>query len=492
LKTDILRPKRRWAQFSVRSLLVLTALVGVGMAWWIYEPYRLAKRLRNTDIHWDGNYFGLDARVAGETAVALVKYGRRASPALLGALEDGDKFAAAHVVLTHLWQRLHSSSGEEWNHLRVSLYGDGRRDFHPEQIPAIRAYWLDVVRNGSALSDLPFVEVADDERGFVVGGEEHRFVPWGFNYDHDEQGRLLEDYWETEWPKVESDFAEMKALGANVVRVHLQLGKFMSAQNVPNRAALERLSNLVALAERQRLYLDLTGLGCYHKADVPAWYDQLTELERWDVQARFWQAVAAHCADSPAIFCYDLMNEPVVPGGRRDDGDWLAPPFAGKHFVQFVTLDQRDRPRVEIAQAWIRRLVAAIRRVDKRHLITLGLVDWSLEGPGLTSGFVPAKVVADLDFVCVHVYPEKAKFDEAARTLEGFSVGKPLVVEETFPLRCSPEELGEFIDRSREKSAGWISFYWGKPKDELRKSAEVSDAILLDWLERFEKRSRAR
>ena len=37
------------------------------------------------------------------------------------------------------------------------------------------------------------------------------------------------------------------------------------------------------------------------------------------MQARFWQAVAARCAASPAVFCYDLMNEPVVPGGKGKD-----------------------------------------------------------------------------------------------------------------------------------------------------------------------------
>jgi hypothetical protein len=51
------------------------------------------------------------------------------------------------------------------------------------------------------------------------------------------------------------------------------------------------------------------------------------------VQARFWQAVAGRCAESPAVFCYDLMNEPVVPGGQRTGGDWLGPAFGDKHFV---------------------------------------------------------------------------------------------------------------------------------------------------------------
>ena len=49
---------------------------------------------------------------------------------------------------------------------------------------------------------------------------------------------------------------------------------------------------LVRLAEETGLYLDVTGLGCYHRGDVPAWYDALDEAARWDVQARFWSAVA--------------------------------------------------------------------------------------------------------------------------------------------------------------------------------------------------------
>jgi Cellulase (glycosyl hydrolase family 5) len=339
---------------------------------------------------------------------------------------------------------------------------------------------------------LPSIEVAQDKAGFVLKPSGESFAPWGFNYDHDEHGRLLEDYWDSEWTKVEADFAEMKKLGANVVRIHLQLAKFMDWPQRTNPKALNRLSRLVGLAEREGLYLDLTGLGCYHKADVPAWYDKLDEQSRWGVQARFWEAVARQGAKSPSVFCYDLMNEPVVPGGRREKSDWLGPPFAGSHFVQFITLDQQNRARPDIARQWIQRLVTAIRKVDRRHLITVGLVDWSLDRKGLTSGFVPERIAADLDFVCVHLYPESGKLDEGLRTLKAFSVGKPVVVEETFPLKCSPKELDGFIVHSGKQAAGWISFYWGKPPEELRRSKNIGDAILLQWLELFVKRAMTR
>ncbi len=346
--------------------------------------------------------------------------------------------------------------------------------------------------NTTPAADLERIRVSDDGRGFVLETSRKKFVPWGFNYDHDEEGRLIEDYWETEWDKIVEDFGEMRELGANVVRVHLQVARFLRAADKPDQQALERLVKLLELAERNGLYLDLTGLGCYHKQDVPAWYDELSEQGRWDAQSVFWEAIARTCAGSPAVFCYDLMNEPVVPGGQRAAGDWLGPPFAGKHFVQVITLDQRGRERPAIARSWISQLCAAIRKHDPGHLVTVGMVDWSLDRPGLTSGFVPSKVAGDLDFLCVHLYPQKGKRDEALKTLEGFSIGKPVVIEETFPLRAPMDEFERFIDESAKSAAGWIGFYWGRTLQDCRKSKEIGDALMRGWLEFFIRRGPSR
>jgi len=334
------------------------------------------------------------------------------------------------------------------------------------------------------------IRLSDDGRGFVLAESGTPFVPWGFNYDHDADGRLLEDYWNSEWPVVEADFRRMKALGANVVRIHLQFGAFMDSPTEPRRRSLDALARLVALAEETGLYLDVTGLGCYHKHDVPRWYDGLDEPRRWQAQAVFWEAVASTCAPSPAIFCYDLMNEPVVAGGDAKRDDWLGAAFGDKHFVQFINLERAGRKRSDIARQWIGRLVSAIRRHDGERLVTVGLVPWSLDRPGLTSGFIPAEIADPLDFIAVHIYPEQGKVDEALATLAGFAAaGKPVVIEEIFPLKCDAAELGRFIDRSREHAAGWIGFYWGKTADELRPATTVADALTVDWLELFERKA---
>src|SRR5262245_38382694 len=118
-----------------------------------------------------------------------------------------------------------------------------------------------------ACADSPKLEpirVSKDGTGFVRTSSGTKFIPWGFNYDHDAKGRLIEDYWSDEWDLVKTHFGQMKQLGANVVRVHLQFGKFMDAADKPNAKALDRLGELLKLAEATGLYLDLTGLGCYH------------------------------------------------------------------------------------------------------------------------------------------------------------------------------------------------------------------------------------
>ena len=335
------------------------------------------------------------------------------------------------------------------------------------------------------------VRVAADGKTFVLEPSGRTFTPWGFNYDHDEEGRLIEDYWETEWPKVEADFLEMKQLGANVVRVHLQFGRFMRSATEPDRRALDRLERLLTLAKRLSLRIDITGLSCYHKRDVPAWYDALGETQRWQAQARFWEAIARRCAGSPAVFCYDLMNEPVVPGGEGRRTDWLGPPFAGKHFVQFITLDKSGRAPPEIARAWIDCLTAAIRKQDRHHLITVGLVPWSLDRPGLRSGFVPSRIATSLDFLSVHLYPERGKRDADLETLRGFAAGKPVLVEETFPLNCDVEEFSRFLEAARPHAAGWLGFYWGRTPAECRDSSDIRDAMMLGWLEFFQQQGSA-
>jgi Cellulase (glycosyl hydrolase family 5) len=325
------------------------------------------------------------------------------------------------------------------------------------------------------------IRVASNGHGFVYTSSGKVFIPWGFNYDHDRNDRLIEAYWTAEWATVVEDFLEMKALGANVVRIHLQFGQFMTSPDQANGPALERLKQLVKLAESTGLYLDITGLGCYKKPEVPVWFDALTESQRWAAQAKFWGAIANAIGSSPAVFAYDLMNEPIVPDIKRPDGGWLTDTnFAGFYFVQYIVLDLASRDPASVARAWIQTMKTAIRAHDLTHLITVGSLPFS-NG----AGFVPLEVAKDLDYLSVHVYPQTGKVDASLSLLQSFLVGKPVVVEETSPLYSGFADFRDFLTRSKSLASGWIGFYWGKTLAELTPPQTIADGISQGWLEIF-------
>jgi hypothetical protein len=265
----------------------------------------------------------------------------------------------------------------------------------------------------------------------------------------------------------------------------------MDSADRPREKSLARLTKLLELAERTELYIDLTGLACYRKTDVPAWYDALSDRDRWAAQARFWDAIADRCHDSPAVFCYDFMNEPFVPGERRKPGDWYSgKPLGDYDFVQFIVLDPQGKPREGIARQWVAAMAKATRGRDPQRLITVGMLPWSPRW-GFLSGLAPDRIAPELDFISVHVYPEKGQITEAIETLKKFAVGKPLVVEETFPLSCGTDELKDFIERSKFAS-GWLGHYDGQASDELKQLRDagklsIGRALMLDWLELFQK-----
>lgn len=341
----------------------------------------------------------------------------------------------------------------------------------------------------AAKSAPEFIGVGGDGKGFVFSGSGSKFTPWGFNYDHDRDNRLLETYWKEEWNTVAADFSEMKALGATVARIHLQLSRFMKTPAEPNAEALGLLGRLAALAEQTGLYLDVTGLGCYDKKDVPKWYNDLEEGPRWEVQARFWEAVAGVCHRSPAVFCYDLMNEPLVSEDKKTR-DWTPGAFGDRYFLQRLTLDFAGRADKEVAKAWVDKLVTAIRSRDRRHLITVGAVPWALTWPNAKPLFYSKEVGANLDFVSLHFYPKSGEVEKALKALAVYDVGKPIVIEETFPLTCPVGELDRFIEGSRNLACGWIGFYWGKTVAEYRReNRSVADGITMEWLEYFAKKT---
>ena len=319
------------------------------------------------------------------------------------------------------------------------------------------------------------VRVSPDHKGFVLHPSGRPYIPWGHNYGSvDILERMAKDP-----ARVERDFEDMKAAGTTVARIHPEMPLLVTGPDKADPQAIDRLSRLLAIAEKTGIYLDVTGLACYKINNRLAWYDAMDEEARWKTQEFFWETLARTCAPSPAVFCYCLVNEPAA-AAKKTDG-WYVGKMGDVEFCQRLTLDAGTRSGDDIFREWTKRMVAAIRKHDKERLITLGML------PFLGAYKAAAE---QLDFVSPHLYPKSKKVDEEIALLKKFDWGKPLVIEETFPLSCGADDERDFLLKSRGIAAGWIGHWPDEPPAQLAEmrrtgKATIHSAIWLSWVELF-------
>ena len=315
-------------------------------------------------------------------------------------------------------------------------------------------------------------EIQRQGRDLVTAGE--RFRVWGFNYGLGERYPILAYFdrpTERRLQRIVADMRQARSLGANTLRVYLEIGAFMKGPHRPNPRALAALAALLDKAEQLHVYLDLTGNLVWRAP--PAWYDALPEQARWAVQARFWRAVARTAEASPAVLVYELTSEPIIADAR----DWYCGAIDGYTFIQRIVRETAGRDTAQLARRWIRLLTRSIRRHDRRHLVGLGLLPFG--GP-----FGAANVADHLDVLLLHDYPEQGKESEAIALVRDFaSQGKPVVLGETAPLLATRETWRDFLNASRGFVDGYLFFYDGRTADEA--GASGTDAWYAAALDQF-------
>ncbi len=101
----------------------------------------LVAALRNDHVRWDGTTFGLVATPLGAPAIELLRLGPVAIPALLEAVGDPARFAAAHVLLTRIAGLEFSTGGSVWNGMTVELEPSGEVRFPLEERLQLQQRW---------------------------------------------------------------------------------------------------------------------------------------------------------------------------------------------------------------------------------------------------------------------------------------------------------------------------------------------------------------
>jgi hypothetical protein len=299
---------------------------------------------------------------------------------------------------------------------------------------------------------MPLIQSRDS--GLAAAGKP--FVAYGFNYagPTGSNGTFsFNSATPAEMSRYVAGMDRARELGANTLRIYLQLFDFIKRRNgqVEERErALANLNRVLDAAQRLGLYLDVTGNLVWVPGSAPKWYDRLPFASRWLVQARFWSGVSSVAAQSPAILCYELTSEPAISTNART---WYTGRLGGLNFVQRIVKDAGERDPATLARQWISALSGAIRRNDPRHLIGVGLL------PSTGGAFAPTNVAGSLHLLLVHLYPKNGRVAHAEQILRAFAApGKPVILGETFMLQDDATTQTRFLLSSRRYLSGFLSF----------------------------------
>lgn len=276
--------------------------------------------------------------------------------------------------------------------------------------------------------------------GFVEVSSGQPYVPFGANYYDPKTGWPPKVWQQFDAERVRAHFEVMSRLGANCARVFVAAAAFQPDTDTVDEQALEKLDMLVRIARKAGIRLIVTGPGDWE--GEPAYWqsDRFAGEEAARALERFWTVVGQRYRGEPAIFAWDLANEPQMPWSAPSWGPrwnaWLQSKYTDRDGLKAAwgaALDanepwggiqippdvaQRGNERLHdwqlfrahLADQWVQRQVRALRDADPTHLITVGFIQWSYPvirpgDPSLYCAFNPRRQAEWLDFISIHFYP---------------------------------------------------------------------------------------
>jgi len=285
----------------------------------------------------------------------------------------------------------------------------------------LAAAWMSNCFGVDAVAAPPKIRMDAKGLGFV-DARGKPFVPFGVTYYRPGTGWAPQVWKDFDLEATRQDFARMKDLGVNCVRVFLSYGSFYKEPDRLDAAGLAKFDQFLAIAEAAGIYVHPTGPDLWE--GPPGWpVGGLEDEKTLAALETFWRLFAARYRARSVIFAYDLRNEPSVGWGGLEApwNQWLKDKYgadAAQHAIPIpsasdalknASLLEFQSFREHLADEWTRRQASAIKAADPAALVTVGMIQWSVPAllPSLSqySAFRPARQARYLDYLTIHFYP---------------------------------------------------------------------------------------
>ncbi|MFH1718011.1 MAG: beta-galactosidase, partial [Planctomycetota bacterium] len=178
------------------------------------------------------------------------------------------------------------------------------------------AIFISALSSPAAAQQKPKMElitVAPDVRGFAERGSGIVYIPFGTNYYDPHTGWAPKLWRQFDAEKVRKHFRVMSELGINCARIFLTAGSFQPTAETVEEEALAKLDKLVEIAREKNIRLILTGPD-HWEGQPPYWKpDRFAGENALRALEHFWNVVGRRYRGEPAVFAWDLLNEPHLP-----------------------------------------------------------------------------------------------------------------------------------------------------------------------------------
>jgi hypothetical protein len=320
---------------------------------------------------------------------------------------------------------------------------------------------------------------------FFDKGSNIRLTPMGYNYTHLEDfsyngitlkghTTFIEGYYDAN--ASEDMLAKLETGGYNTVRIFLNPASISFQKGVLDQSYIANISDFIKKADEHNLSViittDLIPLSYYEKElateeDLTWLSTQYILQEDINLEMDFWKTLIDEFQNNAvplkAILSYQLRNEFFFHPERTpfaENTGIVAHPN-GKSYDMSIESERNELMDVSFIH-WSTSVRNVIQEKDPEALVSVGFF-----APGLVGK--PSKIAisqSELDFIDVHMYPEKAKINEYADYFDLINYQDKLIIMGEFGYVENP---GQSIEEIKDNLLDW-------------KNTAVSDYHLDGWL----------